>query len=387
VDDEPTAGSNNLVKSGGVAEMYDILSGATWENKNIGGAATSIRIRTQFDVVENLTYNFVALSYYGFRIYKVINSSPTELTSSVVNTFSVKPSGYTTMIIVAQRKDYPTEPITPEEGKNIKSIENNVIKELPQILRANTKEVLGLDIASFNVMQYYKIATWASVSDVNEWIDQFKRFMNGVINLPIFLTQEDSDAYKYNDVAQISYNDLYSQFYPYYFRCESNAGLIQGIYSKYPLTNKRTISLNVTDGTTSYVRNHAFAEVNMGELKIAVVSIHGGIKGNELLATEYTQLLSAIGDYQYVIIGGDTNIANDANKQSVLNVFLNAGYKTANFGYWGTFDTWEEPDPAGTQGAKKAIDTFFVKGFSIDSFKVIENAFKDHSPIISHITL
>lgn len=127
------------------------------------------------------------------------------------------------------------------------------------------------------------------------------------------------------------------------------------------------------------------ATLRLNGIDVFVVAVHANhtVEGHEqesiaVRTAQLNEIISIASTYDNVIIGGDFNV----NNVSEYSVFTNAGYKIANGGIFGDFDTWSEDDP------QYPCDSVVVKGsklqlkdFSV--FKGVTNG--DHLATIAKI--
>ena len=349
----------------------DLLTGATWENKNIAGQTTNVRLRTKITIPAG-KLRFLSNSNYRLRVYEKEDAN-TEITKESTYNFVLDNYFERSVFIILQNSDGDTN-INESAKKNI-----GLYKIAD--LSSNRNDIVQktFRVSSYNVREYFSMESEQSV--ITDWITQFKEFMNGLLNSsPIMFTQEESGTYKDEEGNTSNSYNLYKQFYPYRYIASPNGHC--GIYSYYPLYNTQPILITVGAGTPNeYTRVHTFGMINLLGKEVALVSIHGGIKSEELLEEEFAALYNFLADYDYVIIGGDTNDVQDF--AAVNAVFVENGYITANFGYWGGKVTWESFDG---QDSKK-IDSFIVKGFTINSFEIKDHELGDHKPIMSELRM
>lgn len=246
---------------------------------------------------------------------------------------------------------------------------------IPKITaKEQNNKVVHIEVATYNVGYYREGDTYQS-----DWLKQLKGYMNGIINKDILFVQEDKDPFVKGGHHVKSYETYFKQFYPYRY---SSADNLPSIYSKYPLKNTRNIVFN--NGQIS--RTHAFAEVEICGKTIALCSAHLDISGYQ--EDECAMLVNQFANYDYVIVGGDFNVevpqSDTGYCQEVYDTFIKAGYKTANWGYWGNIHTQTDVYPD-EHTVENQIDSFVVKGFDINSFKVIPNEYPDHKPCVSDL--
>ena len=370
--------------------VKNISKDVVWENKNIAGTPNNVRLTSSLFKSNKGTYKVTCNDEgYKISIFSVKEDGTYTILFDSVNDAVFKIGSDFVGFKITVRTSVDGGKVTVEDVDKISVIENYISSYNPTA--TNVKFV----VSSYNVMYYFNnkidYFSWISDETRDAWVNNFKSVMNKIAHSDILFTQEDNGVYYYqdNDRSKSSYENLYKQFYPYHYQPSTG---YPSIYSKYPLMNGRILSVT----TSLYTRNHTLAEIEVNGETIALVSIHGGISGNTALKEEFNILINQLMGYDKVIIGGDTNadsltdgtviLPSVIGKNDVINeTFVAAGYTTANWGYWGNFKTWEEPSKSGVHD--KCIDTFLVKGLSVDSFDVIAHELGDHYPIMSNLTI
>ena len=364
-------------------------SEVTWEYKNIAGASSNIRLTSSLiTAIPNKEYILeLRDTRYCFSVFNFTGESAYTSMFDSVNSCSFTVPENSIGFKVTIRKN-------PDSSQTIPFTATDTFDAfINQFQKKNG--FIHLNLGSYNVMEYFNPSIFPQITTElrDSWIENFKHMMNTLGKTDILFAQEDNTVYKYSDAQDRNvYNDLYKQMFPYKYCCGFS---LPSIYSKYKLYNGRTITINVDTGSVSYTRKHAFAEINIEGKKIALLSIHGGIHGEAGLRAEFSAIINELSNYDYVIIGGDTNadsyngvplVAQPVGFNPVITeTFGAAGYETSNFDYWGNFIT--QRDPFGSEH-DKCIDTFLTKNLSICSFDVLtESDQRDHYPIMSDVTL
>ena len=75
--------------------------------------------------------------------------------------------------------------------------------------------------------------------------------------------------------------------------------------------------------------------IDVGDIEIAIYNVHLAEKtvNKDMVLNSYYELIELMKDDEYVIVGGDMN------SSSISNYMSKAGYKTANNGEFGEFQT------------------------------------------------
>jgi len=99
--------------------------------------------------------------------------------------------------------------------------------------------------------------------------------------------------------------------------------------------------------------------------------------------TEFEELLRVMNEEEHVILMGDFN----AYSVSEFEFFQKAGYRIANGGEFGTFDTWTNFDKP-SSWKNRAIDNIIVsRDIRILNVSVDRRDLSDHSMLIADLVL
>ena len=252
----------------------------------------------------------------------------------------------------------------------IKQIRNGTAFKFYQL--SIVASLVKLKVAQFNegLMNYGSSPRgMPDDSDFNTNIMTWRRLISSFL-ADIYFACEHTENAKQGSTAAAdkSYLLIDGHFFPYSF---GNTNSVY-IFSKFPLKN--TLLWYTTTGD----RRVAEAEIEINRKKIMLVCFHPVPGATEALAAQRladnTELANRYAQYDYVIMGADTN----AQSVDELQPFVNNGYVLGNMGFFGNIPTSQVGNP---------IDTIIVKGFNMDSFNVgSEKATSDHYPVMGQIT-
>lgn len=372
----------------------DLLEGATWEqgsyvsvasisnvNKNLGAT----RISTQITLSEELSdISMIRLNNaysYEFGFFDALGNSLMYKSGWQARDWTYDGSGVKYIRVNVRRND--NGHINPGEvhgvGAYMSSMINvrDVIENTSLLLNRTNNLVnnIRLTIMSHNCGHFnYGRSTEYPGPDTDQKVIEWKR-MIARTEPDIILAQECST---YFDAAATinAYDTLYKPLLPY---IASNYYGLGRIISKLPILRSSDIDLTVTIDETEYPRSARVGFININGVEIAVCALHlspGYSAADEAARTaERDLLITALADYDYVIIGGDFNSSSDTFYQG----FTEAGYTCANHGYFGTITTFPN----------ESIDNIIVKGFNFyNATSDPDNACtSDHYPIVADIRL
>ncbi len=149
-------------------------------------------------------------------------------------------------------------------------------------------------------------------------------------------------------------------------------------------SNKFTVR-DITYGTLSgkYAANrrgYMKGYIDVNGVEIAVYNVHLGWNDNngDAVVDSYYELIDLMNEDEYVLVAGDMN------GSSMVEYMKSAGYKAANRGDFGTFNTY-------VNGTAHYIDNIFVSpNIEIKDVKVgaeQDRGYSDHLPLTAHITV
>lgn len=345
-------------------DFYKRISFANGVYANIGNYDSAItskatRIYGQIALeteVYNVTINPTSSSF-NFQ-YAFFDKNNTKLISN--NSWNTQAVTYrssvgikTIRIDVRRSNDANISPTT-DTGIVI-SVNNSVnIEQINAKLSEAFKDIdfnqqlTKLTIMTHNVGKFnYGNSGGYSGSDVDAKVLEWKN-MYGKYKPDILLGQENVPWFDSAETISPS-TVLFTPLFPHYI---GNGTYATFIRSKLPLVQTFDISLSAEVSGTTYTRTATCAVISVGNKSIVIVSTHlspGHTADAETARmAQASQLITALEDYDTVIIGGDFN----SSEETFFNLFKADGYTCVNHGYWGVLET--------ISGA--SIDNIIVKG-------------------------
>ena len=171
---------------------------------------------------------------------------------------------------------------------------------------------------------------------------------------------------------------LFSFLYPYQYSTTTGYGknLVSGtICTDYAV---RSFSTNAS-------RQYTKAHTVIHGTRVCVLNAHCSLETDFTIhrKTEFEELLRAMCEEEYVILMGDFN----AYSVSEFEIFQKAGYRIANGGEFGEFDTWPHFDKP-SSWKNMAIDNIIVsRNIQILNVSVDRRDLSDHSMLIADLVL
>ena len=363
-------------------DIYKRITFANGSYKSIGNYSSGVntgnsRIYGQYelsDVVYDVTITPTDASY-NFE-YALFDANNDKIVSNA--TWNTQPYHYkgnvgVKTVRIDVRKSNNAN-ISPAQETGIVILINSIsnmdklIAKTSGIEKAINYDVpIKIRVMSHNVGKYnYGSGNGYAGNDADEKLLAWKQMIGG--NMPDFLMVQEQVLYF--DVAQNYYakGRIYDPLFPYYASDGGSLGI--AIFSKYILENIQKIPLT-TDNSERYLM---VAEATIGTRKVAIAATHLTPDGDETVrSSEVSQIITALANYDHVILGGDFNTSN----ATTLAQFTTAGYTLGNNGYFGSMDTI----------TGDAIDNIIVKGFlfydvSVNPQQAITS---DHYPVVSEM--
>lgn len=204
---------------------------------------------------------------------------------------------------------------------------------------------------------------------LQEKISEYKTFIaKHLSNVDVLLcTEYRENMDRANSVN--TYDTLLSNFFPYY-----QLGSTMAVFSKMPIELE---SLQTLDN-----RPCLLGKLNLGSVIVGLGLIHPrsaeGEEAEDIRIQDHNFVISFFNEVDKVIIGGDFNTYVDRE----LNPYRDNGYQLGNCGYFGNIDTYMPST------REWYIDNIVTKGFSLNSFKKIEErALSDHFPVVANVSV
>ena len=373
-------------------DLYKRIQFEHGSYKNIGNWSsglndTETRIHGQVtlqEVVYNITINPTNASYnYEYALFDASNNKIIASTDWVSQTLNyVSNIGIKTVRVDIRKTNNSNIATTADTGVII-AVNNAVnVEQINTRLSEAFKDInfnaplTKLTVMSHNVGKFnYGNSGGYSGADVNQKVLDWK-FMFGKYKPDILLGQENVLYFDANQSISPK-TVLFDPLWPNY---SSNGTYATFVRSKIPIMNEWDIDLTATIVGESVTRNARCCTISIAGKNIVIVSTHLSpnrsgypTESEQARMTEAEQLITALSDYPYVIIGGDFN----SSEEALFNLFKTDGYTCVNHGYWGALDTLNG----------ESIDNIIVKG--IVPYNIICNSAdactSDHYPVISEL--
>lgn len=171
---------------------------------------------------------------------------------------------------------------------------------------------------------------------------------------------------------------LFSFLYPYQYSTTTGHG--KNLVSATVFTDFAVRSFS-TDKNRQYTKAHTVIHGT----RVCVLNAHCSLEPDFTVhrQTEFEELLRVMREEEHVILMGDFN----AYSVSEFALFQKAGYRIANGGEFGTFDTWTNFDKP-SSWKNKAIDNIIVsRDIRILNVSVDRRDLSDHSMLIADLVL
>ena len=168
--------------------------------------------------------------------------------------------------------------------------------------------------------------------------------------------------------------------YKYRYQYSTSSGNGKNLVSKTECTDYAANNFSNGKGR-QYTK--AYTEIN-GK-KVCIINAHCSLETDFNVArkAEFEELIRIMKQEQYVIVFGDFNAYSVAE----FDLFKNAGFRIANGGSFGTFDTWTNFDKP-SYWANKAIDNIIVSSnIKILDVKVDRRDLSDHNMLVADLQL
>ena len=147
----------------------------------------------------------------------------------------------------------------------------------------------------------------------------------------------------------------------------------QAVYADHKIEGVSDIDI------TSVTTTHYYTVITFEHFgkTIKFLSVH--IQANADIPAQFTELINAFANDEYVIITGDFNVTNMAD----LSAFTNAGYTIANGGAWGNIETFTRTKTSDGY----CLDNIVAKGFYMTDVKTFPFELSDHYPFVCRLML
>ena len=171
---------------------------------------------------------------------------------------------------------------------------------------------------------------------------------------------------------------LFSFLYPYQYSTTTGHG--KNLVSGTACTDFAVRSFS-TDKNRQYTKAHTVIHGT----RLCVLNAHCSLEPDFTVhrKTEFEELLRVMSEEEHVILMGDFN----AYSVSEFEHFQKAGYRLANGGEFGTFDTWTNFDKP-SSWKNRAIDNIIVsRDIRILNVSVDRRDLSDHSMLVAELVL
>lgn len=243
----------------------------------------------------------------------------------------------------------------------------------------NTESV-HLKVMTFNVGRY----AWGTdpfyltEEQYQQYIGNYKTFFGE--QKPDILCLQENGQYFDADHLHSTSSELYAPLFPF----NIDYAYATAIKSKWKFESTKNEDL-------SNGRWFSTAILNINGKRIFIGSTHLSVNDPTKRAQEFADIVTLTANYDYCIIGMDSNIQSF----SEITALTNNGFKVANGGYFGWKYTYcsdpadySKPTPT---GEVLYLDNIFTKGnIIIDDIKVINEYAKmtsDHLPFVAYLTI
>ena len=197
----------------------------------------------------------------------------------------------------------------------------------------------------------------------------------GEAKADLLLTQES--PIQLDESNTLSYNSFLGLLYPYIFSPKSGDSnyTAKGVASKMHQSN--TTRNFFEDGVRTYLKSY----ITVGGKLVCLINAHLDFDQTRRTA-EIGELLGVMNAEERVIVCGDFNVT----ALSEYDGFTSAGYRLANLGIFGKFDTCPNAAPI------KAIDNIIVSNnIIITNVRVVDGAgsdgLSDHNPLLATLEI
>lgn len=239
------------------------------------------------------------------------------------------------------------------------------------MVRRQTSVVGGINdikITSFNVGMYGMGADYGHDGEgLDDYLIALRRYI-GELNTDIICVQEDR-LHVDKGNTQSTYNDLFSRWYPYYYRSQSGWYHTKAYYSKYELNNVEFIFFEEQENDP--IRNYLKATININGKEILLLNTHLPTNSESVRLANMQELKTVAENYDFYVIAGDFN-----NQPGELEGVYGKD-KLVNTGYFGNFTTRSYSGPIDHIVTNLTIENGFVD--------VVE--LSDHEPLTARISV
>ena len=254
-------------------------------------------------------------------------------------------------------------------------------------------ELIPVDGFTLKVMQY-NVGQWYVGDHDNVPANEDETYYNlqsGMIenaDADILFLEEYTAQFSKAGRTSVS---MLSNAYPYYHEQTNGTTTTvtqRAIFSKYPISNYQTHTLH--DG---YYYDTCTVTVHNKQIHLVVTHFHWS--NVSYRSAEADTVLADIENYDYTILGGDLNTADNFDTSgvgytTVVKKFIDAGYNVANGGRFGFLRTY-----GGSTVLDSCLDNviassnILINSVTIDQTKVNDSivAKVDHVPMIAVLTV
>lgn len=250
-------------------------------------------------------------------------------------------------------------------------------------------EAFAFKVMQYNCGQWY-IGDHDNVPSAKD--SEYFNLQSGIIqnvDADIILLEEYTAQFSKTGRTALS---MLEDMYPYYHEQTDGTTTTvtqRAIYSKYPISNYATHAFN--DGSGYYFDT---CDITISGLTIHFIYTHLHWNDISKRASEASVILADANQYDYVVIGGDFNTADNfstsgADYIAVLKQFADAGYKLASGGDFGFLKTYS----SGSSVMESCLDNIIISptlafaSVTVDHTKETDGIpdVIDHEPMIAVI--
>ena len=412
VDEQPIAGSDNLIKSGGVDKA---ILGV--ENEFISNSIIKEKyLDTYGNLVDNALYcvtgfielpsNCVSITWnVGVRVFDDIQMCGYNAYKGKTNYWGISSTGGTqrTITFTAGTYKYLRASFVLQniDVAYIKDNTNNVNIYEPfkyAVAELYNKEsgpgvsaIINLRLLSYNVRWLrggaQDAGTAALTSDEKaQTLSNFKTLFQK-IKPDVFVCCENRknfDDARVNGTFIEGSDSVYDGLYKHYFVYHTtlNDGYVPVIYSKYQIIESGDVTITYPSGASEPNRKPTYIKISVLGKDVYIIGAHPKSDASAYgldRAPYFAGIVSFCADKDNVIVAGDFN-TDTATPSDELDIFRNAGFELGNFGYFGEFATFRF-------GTDVYLDNVATKGVINNNFTVGTEDYSDHYPIESTINV
>ena len=240
------------------------------------------------------------------------------------------------------------------------------------------KQPIKIRVMQYNIGKFNYGHSGGLSSDVQTKIANYKKFLGeyqpdicGLIEYTEYIDQ----AQNYNSDDTI-FNDLY-------YTGEEDFDIEMAVKSNYGYRKFDNFYIRDNNNETAGSYVEYYADIHNKELIIVSGAILAG-KPSSTRSEGFENLMTKYADTPNVIILIDTNVISAEEHALLVNTAITNGYKVANGGYFGTFDTYNL-----NSGLYHKIDNILVKGDMNIKNVIVPDVYSelssDHYPVIADI--